>query len=112
MNNKGFSQLLTRHVIFIRMNTIFEEKGSNFTMKITKIFIIAIVLTLILAACGEDDANNGRPQMIDVQISTEPDMLMPGEPVKIIAKVTLQDENVEDADEVLFEIWEDGHKEE
>lgn len=66
-----------------------------------------ILLFTIMVACAQEE--EPLPEltvdMIDVKISTEPQRIYPGEPVKIIAKVTLHGEPVE-ADRVIFEIWE------
>ena len=45
--------------------------------------------------------------MIDVELSL-PETAEPGENVRIAAWVTLEGENVENADEVVFEIWKHG----
>lgn len=80
-------------------------------MKLLKTSILLLILPLALVACGGDNNINNVPphraipQMIDVQIYTESEHLISGVPVEIKAKVTLEGENVENADEVEFEIW-------
>ncbi|MFS0574747.1 FixH family protein [Sporosarcina sp. 179-K 3D1 HS] len=69
----------------------------------------------ILAACGKNE---------EPEVSTEPEEILPlevaltvteqvevGETVKMEALVTQGDEKVEDADKVVFEVWEEGKKE-
>lgn len=86
-----------------------------------KIISIAAFMCLILAACGngdnEDeasaDSDNADAGLTEVEVAfiTEQDGLSSGQEEEIQVSVTQGDENVEDANEVLFEIWEKGDKE-
>ncbi|MBE1554258.1 FixH family protein [Sporosarcina limicola] len=81
-----------------------------------KLWILALVLVLAsLAACGKDGA--------EILPLAEPDEILPlavtlsvtekvaiAEKVKMEAIVSLGEEKVEDADEVVFEVWEEGKK--
>ncbi len=81
-----------------------------------KIFFILFVSSILLAACGshsDHTPTRPSPQMIDVRIFTDPgpDQLNPGESIQILAEVTLGEDFVDNAEEVMFEIWEEGHEE-
>lgn len=73
--------------------------------------MILIALSLLLAACGSDNANsgeaNGMIEELVVEIQT-PEQVEAGEKFALIAKVTQGEEAVEDAEEVIFEVWESG----
>lgn len=73
--------------------------------------LILIALSLILAACGTGKADTGvadfKVEELVVEIQT-PEQVETGEKVLLIAKVTQGDEAVEDADEVMFEVWQSG----
>lgn len=80
-----------------------------------------LVVMIILAACGNEDASNQHVletdqqveeslQPLEVEILTESDAFDPGKEGKIEVKVSKGDEDVADADEVLFEIWKQGHE--
>ncbi|MEK3933760.1 FixH family protein [Sporosarcina sp. FSL W7-1349] len=76
---------------------------------------LLIGMTLaVLAACGKNE---------EPEVSTEPEEILPiaveltvteqvetGETVKMEALVTQGEEKVEDADKVVFEVWEEGKK--
>lgn len=79
---------------------------------------LAFILTgcmLILAGCGGNQTPELPPeigQMIDVELSIEPsNQLTSEQQATIKARVTLGNEPVTNADEVVFEIYEAGHKE-
>lgn len=76
--------------------------------------IIAALIVLVAAGCSGDKENSQQslpiPRMIDVELSL-PETAEPGENVRIAAWVTLEGENVENADEVVFEIWKHGQRE-
>jgi hypothetical protein len=81
-----------------------------------RMIIFSLILFILSGCSGVNKSEEGHvgiptPQMIEVQLTTGPERLMPNEPVNIIAKVTLEGESVENADEVTFEIWEEGHQE-
>lgn len=89
--------------------------------------IVCIVFVSILGACGENSndehanhmSSNGgsdmeeeqtiEPLQVDLQI---PDTINPNQATKIQAFVTVGNEKVDDANEVMFEIWKEGAKEE
>ncbi|WP_342505540.1 FixH family protein [Sporosarcina sp. FSL K6-2383] len=77
------------------------------------IFIVGLVLAM-MAACGnekpKDTAVDEVPQPIIVDLTVTEEVEVNGT-VDMAAVVTQGDEAVEDADEVLFEIWEEGKKE-
>lgn len=76
-------------------------------------FLMLTFMLIALAACGNDNAK-GDPdtdldelQSLDVElhVTEEADV---DETVDMEADVTYGDENVDDADEVIFEVWEEG----
>lgn len=74
---------------------------------------IALMLVLLLAACGEEDSSAGAgeiPQEVEVEFNTE-ETVDPGEEVLLSATVTQGTEAVEDAGEVVFEVWQSGDRE-
>ncbi|MFB4164447.1 FixH family protein [Alteribacillus sp. JSM 102045] len=81
--------------------------------KISGIFI----LIFLLAACGQTNENQEQsgdnsdsPEPIEVEIDMENEAEAEEE-IKIGAHVTQGEETVTDANEVLFEIWKEGEKE-
>ncbi|MCG1022580.1 FixH family protein [Sutcliffiella horikoshii] len=78
--------------------------------------LICLLSLLMLAACGSsnnDGKSNGEsagiPSIVEVEIKL-PETIEPKEEVKIEALVTQGDENVEDANEVTFEVWKQGQE--
>ena len=79
------------------------------------LFLGVAILIFILAGCSQQE-NTATPEQQDEPL--EPvvvDLQVPehgkvGESITVLATVTQGDEPVEDADEVVFEIWEDGNK--
>lgn len=51
------------------------------------------------------------PQIIEVSVKTKPEILIVNKEITIVAKVTQGEDIVDDADEVKFEIWKEGEKE-
>ncbi|MBM7713097.1 FixH family protein [Siminovitchia sp. FSL H7-0308] len=83
--------------------------------RIRSFLILAFAIGL-LGACGStQDQNNGVsdkvPEVLEVELEG-PDTADVNEKVVFTALVTQGDEKVKDADEVEFEIWEEGKKEE
>ncbi|MBW8348278.1 FixH family protein [Bacillus sp. IITD106] len=79
--------------------------------KINPIIFISM-LVLMLAACNSSNNNSTEddiPKMLEVVLEV-PDNADVGEDVPLKATVTQGDEKVSDADEVVFEVWEDGKK--
>ncbi|MEW9676721.1 FixH family protein [Lentibacillus sp. L22] len=76
-----------------------------------KKYVLAIVLLTmaVLTACGNDDNNSDSDEvkMLDVDFAV-PETAKVGEPVKLQATVTYGGDEVENADDVVFEYWEKG----
>ncbi|MBU8698521.1 FixH family protein [Bacillus pumilus] len=71
-----------------------------------------IVLLLLLSACGNSAANSGKgevPELLEVKL-TGPEQVEKNESVIVKAAVTYGDTPVDDADDVQFEVWKDGDK--
>ncbi|WP_349410018.1 FixH family protein [Pseudalkalibacillus sp. SCS-8] len=91
-----------------------------------KVYLPLLALMLIMAACGnqgedhdgngdekhgEHESNGDDMSMEALEVKVEgPQEVNQGEKVTFTAKVTQGDETVEDADEVMFEIWKEGSK--
>ncbi|MFS0864443.1 FixH family protein [Fredinandcohnia sp. 179-A 10B2 NHS] len=78
------------------------------------IVILVLGLTLGLVACNtttEKDTGSTELIPIAVDITIQPDTINPGDEVTISATVTQGEDAVEDADEVKFEISQDGKDE-
>ncbi|MBS4209296.1 FixH family protein [Bacillus sp. FJAT-50079] len=83
-------------------------------MKKIRWFVFISILTLVLAACGSNENNSGEedvPEILEVELIT-PEVADVGETVLLQSIVTQGEEKVTDADEVEFEVWEEGKKEE
>lgn len=81
-----------------------------------KIFFILIALMAVLAACSNNEADTAEEEDTDsMELPVlEVDFDVPvhvevGETIDLTAHVTFDDEPVEDAREVLFEVWTQGH---
>ncbi len=78
------------------------------------LLVILSALFVILSACGSDQSNNAEGddeqqlQAIEVKIKTVPETLKPEQITTLQAKVTQGSENVDDAEEVEFEVWKKG----
>lgn len=75
-----------------------------------KKWMIGLAAVMMLAACSQEEeqtSSDEMPQMVDVEISV-PEGAVPGEETVLQAEVTQGGEAVEDANEVLFEIWNDA----
>lgn len=73
--------------------------------KIMYIFITVLFLSLTAACGNHHEGQEDKPQMLDVDLSINPEKGQINEPIKFKAKVTQGKEKVNDADEVIFEIW-------
>ncbi|SDM19996.1 FixH family protein [Sediminibacillus halophilus] len=79
-----------------------------------RILFFLVIMLFGLAACGQsdnqgsgDDSADPQPLEVDLQVPEQADS---GEAVSMTAKVTQGGENVGDADEVEFEVWQEGAK--
>lgn len=73
--------------------------------KLVYVFIFCLFLS-ITAACGnQHEDHNNQPQMLEVDLSVNPEKGEVNKPITFKAKVTQGNEKVNDADEVTFEIW-------
>ncbi|WP_060670444.1 FixH family protein [Rossellomorea vietnamensis] len=85
-------------------------------MKKISLFMLVGILALFIAACGNTNEDNGakedeKLEAIDAKLDV-PEKGEKGEPVSLSTKVTQGDDTVDDAGEVKYEIWKNGHKEE
>ncbi|WP_153730780.1 FixH family protein [Sporosarcina obsidiansis] len=83
-------------------------------MKRFVILTMGLAMLAVLAACGKEEEVSTEaelPEPIEVEL-TVPDHANVNEPVTLSALVTQGDEKVEDANEVEYEIWEEGKKDE
>lgn len=80
-------------------------------MRMKKTFVLLIVLMIgFLVACGNDEVEEA-DELVPLEVEfIVPDTAEPGEAVELEAIVTFGDENVEDADEVMFEYWLKGNE--
>ncbi|MCA0173231.1 FixH family protein [Bacillus sp. RAR_GA_16] len=83
-------------------------------------WISILSVAVALAACGQDNGNEAennstaeetQVETLDVTLDT-PEKVEKGEKVTFTATVTQGEEKVDDADEVMFEVWKEGSKEE
>ncbi|MCR8849632.1 FixH family protein [Rossellomorea sp. SC111] len=85
-------------------------------MKKISLFMLVGFLALFIAACGNSNEDNGakddeKLEPIEAKLDV-PEKGEKGQTISLSTKVTQGDENVEDADEVKYEIWKNDHKEE
>ena len=82
-------------------------------MKRWKIVSVMFILFLSLAGCIQknDETSADLADMVEVKLEVPEDEQI-GKSVILQSHVTQGDETVDDADEVVFEIWKDGEKEE
>lgn len=66
---------------------------------------------LLLAACGEDAEPTLSTEIIETEFNS-PAAAEPGEELTISVTVTQGQKKVEDADEVVYEVWQSGHRSE
>ena len=87
-------------------------------MKQVSILFTVLVLSFALVACGQNEENNSNdtennqtsePVALKVALDT-PETANKGEELTLTASVTQGEEAVDDADEVIFEIWKEGDK--
>ncbi|MEH7437057.1 FixH family protein [Neobacillus drentensis] len=73
--------------------------------KLVFVFISVLVLSLMASCSNQHENHSEQPQMLDVDLTVNPEKGEINEPITFSAKVTQGKEKVNDADEVLFEIW-------
>lgn len=81
-----------------------------------KLFFILIALITVLASCSnneadtaeEDDTDSQELSVLEVDFDV-PEHVEVGETIDLTAHVSFEEEPVEDAHEVLFEVWTQGH---
>lgn len=81
-------------------------------MKRFVIFMLGVAMLAVVAACGKEEdvpTDAALPEPLEVEL-TVPEQAEANEPVTVSALVMQGDEEVEDATEVEFEIWEEGKK--
>lgn len=69
-----------------------------------KTLLLAVLASVFLAACGGDDEEM---RTLDVELFT-PDHIMSGETVEMTAHVTSNEEDVTDAEHVMFEVQDEN----
>jgi len=69
------------------------------------VFIVTILLVVALTSCNNQSSTNNEPKMVNVELTAKPKTGKVNEPITFEAKVTQGNEKVNDADEVVFEIW-------
>ena len=78
-----------------------------------KWFYSLVAVPFVLFGCGDEDVETldtaEVPAFVDVQIQTA-EQLSAGEAVQLAARVTQEEEAVNDAEEVKFEVWESGFR--
>lgn len=73
-------------------------------MKRWLVVLLAAWIGLILTGCSQQEVEE-EPQFLDVELKANPEKAELNEEIIFEAKVTYGTEEVEDADEVKFEIW-------
>ncbi|GGP06872.1 FixH family protein [Oceanobacillus neutriphilus] len=78
-----------------------------------KIFFILIALIAVLAACSNSEADTTEedlPELSVLEVDFDvPEHVEVGETIDLTAHVSFEGEPVEDAHEVLFEVWTQGN---
>lgn len=67
--------------------------------------ISVLLLTIAVACSNEKEKTTDIPEMLEVNLSVNPEPAKLNQPVTFEAKVTQGKEKVNDADQVIFEIW-------
>jgi hypothetical protein len=79
-------------------------RRANKVKKLT-LLMVSVLLLMVLASCNNETSSNQEPRMVNVELSASPKTGKINEPMTFEAKVTQGKEKVNDADEVVFEIW-------
>ncbi len=81
-------------------------------MKRYMTLFVVLGLAFLLAACGDDEEEAIEDLLLDLEVVfTVPETAEVGEEVELKATVTYGDEEVTDASQMDFEVWERGDKE-
>lgn len=84
-----------------------------------KVIFLLTALSLVLSACSSSNGHQHHeanqtekkpPVPIHVQFASEPSKAKVGSKVTLSVKVTQENKNVNDADEVKFEVWKKDEK--
>ncbi len=74
---------------------------------------LLVLVVLTIASCGkEKEKISDMPEMLEVNLTVKPNQGQMNQPMTFEAKVTQGDEEVNDADKVIFEIWRSNEKHE
>jgi hypothetical protein len=73
-------------------------------MKRWLVMLMAVWVGLIMAGCSQQEVEE-EPQFLEVELTANPEKAQLNEEITFEAKVTYGTEEVEDAEEVKFEIW-------
>jgi len=71
-------------------------------------FLLLLIIVAFLASCSEKDERSSEdyePEILDVQVTINPEKGEVNEPVVIEAAVTYGDKKVTDPDDIKFELW-------
>ncbi|MDN3019370.1 FixH family protein [Paenibacillus sp. BSR1-1] len=75
-------------------------------MKKFVIGIISVLFLIVAVSCSKEEKQSSElPEMLEVNLSINPEPAKLNQPVTFEAKVSQGKEAVNDADEVIFEIW-------
>lgn len=91
-------------------NSSYKHKKGNMGMKKKLLLsILVLIIFTIMAACSQTNEKLEEasvvPQILDVQLSINPEQGNTNEPITFAAKVLYGQKEVTDADKVEFEIW-------
>jgi hypothetical protein len=73
--------------------------------RLLSIFITVLSFSIIVSCSNEKEKAMDIPKMVEVDLSINPETGKINQPIIFEAKVTQGNDKVNDADEVLFEIW-------
>jgi len=106
---------ITAHFYYNNCDRVDKERGKGMKVKLNYLTIILIVISLFLTACNESTNKTAKeeeiPELVEVDLQV-PEKAEVGEKVLINAHVTQGNDEVDDADEVVFEIWKNDSKNE